>query len=70
MLQVDTLRRAMHALGVERALVFMNFQQRLKDTEVRVAPIRGCCCGGLGPGAWTWPSTKLIALLMAEDCLK
>lgn len=22
----------MHALGVQRALVFMNFQQRLKDT--------------------------------------
>ena len=31
---MDTLRRAIHALGVQRALVFMNYQQRLRDTEV------------------------------------
>ncbi|KAL4444214.1 hypothetical protein ABPG75_011951 [Micractinium tetrahymenae] len=35
--KVDTLRRSIHALGVQRALVFMNFQQRLKDTEAKLA---------------------------------
>ncbi len=33
--KVDTLRRSIHALGAQRALVFMNFQQRLKDTGER-----------------------------------
>ncbi len=28
--KVDALRRCIHALGADRALVFMNFQQRLK----------------------------------------
>lgn len=36
MAQVDTLRRAIHALGSQRALVFMNFQQRLKDTQFKL----------------------------------
>lgn len=31
--RVDTLRRAIHALGVQKALVFMNFQHRLKDSQ-------------------------------------
>lgn len=35
-LQVDTLRRTMHALGTQRALVFMNFQQRLKDVQFKL----------------------------------
>ncbi|PSC75732.1 DEAD-box ATP-dependent RNA helicase mitochondrial [Micractinium conductrix] len=35
--KVDTLRRSIHAMGVQRALVFMNFQQRLKDTEAKLA---------------------------------
>lgn len=35
--RVDTLRRAIHAVGSQRALVFMNFQQRLKDAEVKLA---------------------------------
>ncbi|KAL4441461.1 hypothetical protein ABPG77_001965 [Micractinium sp. CCAP 211/92] len=35
--KVDTLRRSIHALGAQRALVFMNFQQRLKDTEAKLA---------------------------------
>lgn len=30
------LRRAIHALGVSRALVFMNFQQRLKDAQFKL----------------------------------
>ncbi len=34
--QVDMLRRAIHALGVSRALVFMNFQQRLKDAQFKL----------------------------------
>eukprot|EP00887_Chlorella_sp_A99_P001159 scaffold14.g1159.t1 len=34
--KVDTLRRCLHALGSQRALVFMNFQQRLKDTEAKL----------------------------------
>ncbi len=28
--KVDTLRRCIHATGAQQALVFMNFQQRLK----------------------------------------
>lgn len=28
--RVDTLRRAIHSLGIEKALVFMNYQQRLQ----------------------------------------
>jgi hypothetical protein len=43
--RVDTLRRCVHAFGVERGLVFMNFQQRLKDTqhklEARHMEVRG-----------------------------
>ena len=35
--RVDTLRRAIHAVNSQRALVFMNFQQRLKDAELRLA---------------------------------
>lgn len=31
--RVDTLRRAIHALGAQKALVFMNFQHRLKDSQ-------------------------------------
>ena len=31
--RVDTLRKCVHAFGVERGLVFMNWQQRLKDTQ-------------------------------------
>jgi len=31
--RVDTLRRCVHALGAERALVFMNWQQRLRDAQ-------------------------------------
>ncbi len=34
--KVDTLRRCMHALGAERALVFMNWQQRLKDAQFKL----------------------------------
>ena len=30
--RVDALRRAIHSLNSQRALVFMNFQQRLKVT--------------------------------------
>lgn len=35
--RVDTLRRAIHALDVQRALVFMNFQQRLADTQAKLS---------------------------------
>lgn len=41
---MDTLRRSIHALGAQRALVFMNFQQRLKDTGEgarEACPMRG-----------------------------
>jgi superfamily II DNA/RNA helicase len=31
--KVDALRRSLHAVGAQKALVFMNFQHRLKDTE-------------------------------------
>lgn len=35
--RVDTLRRAIHAVNAQRALVFMNFQQRLRDAEGKLA---------------------------------
>lgn len=35
--RVDTLRRAIYALDVQRALVFMNFQQRLQDTQAKLS---------------------------------
>jgi superfamily II DNA/RNA helicase len=35
--RVDTLRKAIHATNAQRALVFMNFQQRLKDAEQKLA---------------------------------
>lgn len=35
--RVDALRRAIHALDAQRALVFMNFQQRLKDTQAKLS---------------------------------
>lgn len=34
--QVDALRRMIHALGARRALVFMNWQQRLKDVQFKL----------------------------------
>lgn len=38
--RVDTLRRAIHAVSAQRALVFMNFQNRLKDAEAKLAARR------------------------------
>ncbi len=35
--RVDAVRRAMHALDAQRVLVFMNFQQRLKDAQAKLA---------------------------------
>ncbi|KAL4529367.1 hypothetical protein Ndes2526A_g04159 [Nannochloris sp. 'desiccata'] len=35
--RVDTLRKAIHATNAQRVLVFMNFQQRLKDAEQKLA---------------------------------
>ncbi len=40
----------MHALGVQRALVFMNFQQRLKDTGEGWGGVGGEGCEGGGGG--------------------
>jgi len=34
--KVDSVRRAVHALSAERVLIFMNFQQRIKDTQAKV----------------------------------
>lgn len=34
--KVDALRRSLHATGAQRALVFMNFQHRLKDTAAKL----------------------------------
>jgi len=38
--RVDTLRRAIHAFDAQRALVFMNFQHRLKDAAGKLAARR------------------------------
>lgn len=42
--KVDTLRRAVNAVGVEKALVFMNFSRRLKDTATKLE-VRGYAVG-------------------------
>ena len=34
--KVDALRRSLHAVDAQRALVFMNFQHRLKETEAKL----------------------------------
>lgn len=34
--KVDVVRRAIHATDAQRVLIFMNFQQRIKDTEAKV----------------------------------
>ena len=48
-------RRSIHALGVQRALVFMNFQQRLKDTgAVRYSAVQCVGQGGAVQGG-AWP---------------
>lgn len=38
--KVDVVRRAIHAMGAQRVLIFMNFQHRLKDTEAKLAAKR------------------------------
>ena len=47
--KVDRLRKAIHATGAERALVFLNFGHRLKDTRDKLAT-RGMSCGVLHGG--------------------
>jgi len=47
--KVDRLRRAIHATGAERALVFLNFGHRLTDTRYKLAA-RGMPCGVLHGG--------------------
>ena len=47
--KVDRLRRAIHATGAERALVFLNFGHRLTDTRDKLAA-RGMPCGVLHGG--------------------
>jgi superfamily II DNA/RNA helicase len=32
----DALRRCIHALDAQRVLIFMNYQQRLKDTMFKL----------------------------------
>jgi hypothetical protein len=47
----DVLRRAVHALSLNMGLAFMNWQQRLKDMEAKVAARKievGLCQGGKG----------------------
>ncbi|KAK9821649.1 hypothetical protein WJX74_004202 [Apatococcus lobatus] len=43
---VDAVRRCIHALDAKQALVFMNFQQRLRDTEAKLRT-RGLSVGSL-----------------------
>ena len=47
--KVDRLRKAIHATGAERALVFLNFGHRLSDTRDKLAT-RGMECGVLHGG--------------------
>ncbi|KAG2437120.1 hypothetical protein HYH02_011376 [Chlamydomonas schloesseri] len=44
--KVDMMRRAIHALGAGRVLAFMNFQQRLADTQYKLEA-RGIKAGAL-----------------------
>lgn len=51
--KVDMLRRCIHALDSQQALVFMNFQQRVKDTifklEARSMKVRALLSGKQNP---------------------
>ncbi|KAK9822465.1 hypothetical protein WJX81_005408 [Elliptochloris bilobata] len=52
--RTDAVRRAIHALGAQRALVFMNFHQRLKDTQFKLKAnglAVGCLSGDMGKQA-------------------
>jgi len=43
--KADAVRRAIHALGAERVLIFMNFQQRIKDVEAKLGARRMLVAG-------------------------
>ena len=54
--KVDSLRRAIHATGAERALVFLNFGRRLPETAAKlrargmpVGVLHGRAGGGVCP---------------------
>jgi superfamily II DNA/RNA helicase len=48
-MRVDALRRAIHALDAQRALVFLNFGRRLQDASAKLAA-RGMAVGSLHGG--------------------
>jgi len=63
-LQADTLRRVVHALGLNRALVFMNFQQRLKDFQYKLEASK------MKVGGWMLPSaaTSCHVVCVCASC--
>ena len=63
-LRVDTLRRAMHALDSQRALVFLNFGRRLQDAEAKLAS-RGMAVGSLHGGQSKMERTNTLAAFRA-----
>lgn len=51
--RVDAVRRCIHALDLQRVLVFMNYQQRLKDTQFKLGAHNmavGCLHGEMRKG--------------------
>jgi hypothetical protein len=52
--RVDTLRKCINALQAQRALVFMNFQQRLKDTQFKLEASSMEVGGAERPPAGWW----------------
>ena len=63
-LRVDTLRRAMHALDSQRALVFLNFGRRLQDAQAKLAS-RGMAVGSLHGGQSKMERTNTLAAFRA-----
>jgi hypothetical protein len=64
--RVDMLRRCVHALGAERALVFMNWQQRLADAQHKLEA-RSMPVGGTGSG-WGWRPTRVGRAQQQSAC--
>jgi len=57
-MQADMLRRAIHALSLKRVLIFMNFQQRLRDFQYKLtAP--GMKVGSSAHGLFFWGGMEM-----------
>jgi superfamily II DNA/RNA helicase len=64
--KVDRLRKAIHATGAERALIFLNFGHRLAETRDKLAT-RGMDCGVLHGGLDKHERTSELAKFRRGD---